>query len=280
MPGQQDVQRDLVRRLLALGALDQAIIRSRNVSPGSAPIAHHDAVGEHAGAPGHGRAVAAALADDRRGLAGDGRLVDRRDALDHLAVAGDDLARPRPRPGRPGAARGGDALLAPVRDAFAPGLLPQRRAAQSAWALPRPSAIASAKLAKRTREPEPQRELAGEGRRTGRPARVPRGRAPGSVVSTLPPRPRTSRGLRTSRGSSLRTLSASAVRRRAASRADAAAAPARRGGPSARSVPRAHALTRRLSRLHQEVLDDRAERQDGEEGERPDDRRSRRRAAR
>ena len=37
-------------------------------------------------------AVAARLADDRRRLAGDRRLVDRRDAFDDVAVAGDDLA--------------------------------------------------------------------------------------------------------------------------------------------------------------------------------------------
>ena len=69
-----------------------AIIRSRNVSPGLGRDAHDDPVGEHARAAGDGRAVAARLADDRRGLAGDRRLVDRCDALDDLAVAGDELA--------------------------------------------------------------------------------------------------------------------------------------------------------------------------------------------
>ena len=52
-----------------------------------------DPVGEHAGAAGDRAAVAAGLADHRRRLAGDGRLVDRGDALDHGAVAGDQLAR-------------------------------------------------------------------------------------------------------------------------------------------------------------------------------------------
>ena len=51
-----------------------------------------DAVGQDARAAGDRRAVAAGLADDRRGLAGDGRLVDGRDALDDRAVARDDLA--------------------------------------------------------------------------------------------------------------------------------------------------------------------------------------------
>jgi len=36
--------------------------------------------------------VAAGFADHRGGLAGDGRLVHRGDALDHVPVAGDDLA--------------------------------------------------------------------------------------------------------------------------------------------------------------------------------------------
>jgi hypothetical protein len=53
---------------------------------------HHDAVGEHFGAAGDGRSVAAALANDRCRFSGDRRLVDRRDALDDVAVAGDELA--------------------------------------------------------------------------------------------------------------------------------------------------------------------------------------------
>ena len=89
--GQQDVQRDLVRRLLPVGALDQG---DHPVDEGLAGLLgdlDDDPVGQHLRAAGHRRAVAAGLADDRRGLAGDGRLVDRGDALDHVAVAGDDL---------------------------------------------------------------------------------------------------------------------------------------------------------------------------------------------
>ena len=37
---------------------------------------HFDLVGEHARAAGDSRAIAAGLANDRRGLAGDGRLID------------------------------------------------------------------------------------------------------------------------------------------------------------------------------------------------------------
>ena len=70
-----------------------AIMRSRNDLPGSWVTRDHELVREQPGAAGHRRAVAAGLADDRRRLAGDGRLVDRADALDHLAVGGDHLAR-------------------------------------------------------------------------------------------------------------------------------------------------------------------------------------------
>ena len=69
-----------------------AIMRSRNVSPGLRRDPHDDLVGEHPRAAGDSRAVAAGLADHGRRLAGDRRLVDRGDALDRLAVAGDQLA--------------------------------------------------------------------------------------------------------------------------------------------------------------------------------------------
>ena len=90
--GQQDVERDLVRRLLPLGALDQpdhAVEEGRARGRGDA---HADPVGQHLRAAGHGRAVAAGFADDRRRFAGDRGLVDRRDALDHLAVGGNGVA--------------------------------------------------------------------------------------------------------------------------------------------------------------------------------------------
>ena len=70
----------------------RAIMRSRKVSPGLAVMRTTMLVGQHPGAAGDRRAVAAGLADDRGRLAGDGRLVDRGDALDDLAVAGDHLA--------------------------------------------------------------------------------------------------------------------------------------------------------------------------------------------
>ena len=148
--GQQDVQGDLVGGLLAAGALDQGdhAVEERLARLGG--DLHHDPVGQHPGAAGDRRAVAAGLADDRGRLAGDGRLVDGGDALDDVAVAGDELSRrhhaqvaelelagaaPRPRR-RPRCTKA--TVSARVL----------RRV--SAWALPRPSATASAKLAKST----------------------------------------------------------------------------------------------------------------------------------
>ena len=90
--GEQDVERDLVRRLLPLGAFhqrDHAVEEGRALRRGDA---HLDPVRQHARAAGDRRAVAAAFADDRRGFAGDRRLVHRGDAFDHLAVAGDQVA--------------------------------------------------------------------------------------------------------------------------------------------------------------------------------------------
>ena len=90
--GEQDRQGDLVRCLLPVGALDEGDhpVEERLARLGR--DAHDDLVGQHPGAAGDGRAVAARLADDRRRLAGDRRLVDRGDALDDVAVAGDHLA--------------------------------------------------------------------------------------------------------------------------------------------------------------------------------------------
>ncbi len=91
--GEQDVQRDLVRRLLPLGAFDQRDHAVEKRLAGIRGDADLDLVGEHACAAGDGGAVAAGLADDRSGLAGDGRLVDGGDAFDDFAVAGNHLRR-------------------------------------------------------------------------------------------------------------------------------------------------------------------------------------------
>ncbi len=91
-PIEQNVQRDLVRRFLPLGAFDQLDHAVEERRAGRGRDADHDAVGNDGGAAGHRRAVAAGFADDRRGFAGNGGFVDRGDALDHVAVAGDDVA--------------------------------------------------------------------------------------------------------------------------------------------------------------------------------------------
>ena len=90
--GQQDGQRQLVRRLLPFGAFDQrdhAIDEGRAGRCGDPDL---DEVGENRRAAGHGRAIAARFANDGRGFAGDRGFVDRGDALDDVAVTGDDLA--------------------------------------------------------------------------------------------------------------------------------------------------------------------------------------------
>ena len=88
---QQDGERDLVGRLLALGRLDHRDHAVEERLAGIDRDAHDDPVGQHARAAGHGGEIAARFADDRRRLAGDGALVDRGDALDHLAVGRDGV---------------------------------------------------------------------------------------------------------------------------------------------------------------------------------------------
>ena len=91
-PDEQDVERDLVGRLLALGALDQPDHAIEEGRAGRRGDADADPIGQHLRAAGHRRAVAAGLTDDGGRLAGDGRLVDRGDALDDLAVGRDEIA--------------------------------------------------------------------------------------------------------------------------------------------------------------------------------------------
>ena len=112
--------------------------------------ADDDAVAQHARAAGDGAAVAAAFANDRRGFAGDGRFIDAGDSFDHVAVRGNDIAR------------FADDEIAFLQDRCGNSVLRARCADRraivslralrrlSAWALPRPSATASAKLANRT----------------------------------------------------------------------------------------------------------------------------------
>ena len=90
---EQDVERNLVRRLAALGTLDEGDHAVEERAARLLRDLDHQPVGEQPRAAGHGRAVAARLADHRGGLARDRGLVDRAHAFDDLAVGGDDLAR-------------------------------------------------------------------------------------------------------------------------------------------------------------------------------------------
>ena len=150
-PGEQDVERDLVRRLLPRRAFDE---RDHPVEEGLARLrrdAHDDLVREHARAAGDRRAVAARLADHRRRLAGDRRLVDRRDALDDVAVAGDELARRRRRTRRRSCSSLDDfSTIVPSGWRTRATVSERVLRSVSACALPRPSATASAKLANST----------------------------------------------------------------------------------------------------------------------------------
>ena len=89
---EQDGQGDLVRRLLASGALDKADHPVEEARPGIGRHADLDPVGQDARPAGDRAPVAARLADDRGGLAGDGGLVHHGRALDDLPVGRNDLA--------------------------------------------------------------------------------------------------------------------------------------------------------------------------------------------
>ena len=89
--GDQDVQRDLVGRLLTLGTLDE---RNHAIEERLAWVRgdfDFHLIGEHARASGDRAAIPAGLPDDRRTLARDDRLVNGGDAVDDLAVARNDL---------------------------------------------------------------------------------------------------------------------------------------------------------------------------------------------
>ena len=128
-----------------------AIMRSRKLAR-LLGDAHHEPVGQQPRAAGDRAAVAARLADDRSRLAGDRRLVHRADALDHVAVARDQVAGLARRRGRRAGARARAPAPASPSSPPAVGHAWSLRVARSAsaWALPRPSAIASARFAKST----------------------------------------------------------------------------------------------------------------------------------
>ena len=130
--GEQDVERDLVRRLAPLRALDERDHAVEERLAGLLGDPDHEPVREQPGAAGDGRAIAAGLADDRRRLAGDRRLVDRADPFDDLAVGGNDLAGRRRSTTSPRCSSGaGTSSTAPSRAAGAPPSSCASRAARS-----------------------------------------------------------------------------------------------------------------------------------------------------
>ncbi len=96
-PGEQNAQRNFIGRLLPLGAFDQGNHAIKKCLAGIGSDLDHDPVGEHFRSPGDRGAIATGFTDHRRGLSGDGRLIDRGDAIDHFAIAGDIEARLRHR---------------------------------------------------------------------------------------------------------------------------------------------------------------------------------------
>ena len=148
--GQQDGQGNLVRRLLPVGALDQRDHAVEERLSALGRDTYHDPVREHPGSASDRRSIASRFPDDRRRLAGDGRFVDRGDALDDLAVGGDQVVGLADDDVSLVQLGGRYQLLGPVGVDRRASVSERIRRRVSACALPRPSAIASAKLAKIT----------------------------------------------------------------------------------------------------------------------------------
>ena len=209
-------------------------MRSRKVSPGAGGDAHDDLVGQHARAAGDRRAVAAGLADDGRRLAGDGRLVDRGDALDDLAVGRDHLA------GRHdddvvdrSAATRAPARVAAVRQPAVGHRLGAGLAQRRGLRLAAPLGHRLGEVGEQHGEPQPGRDEAGEDVLLAASA-SPRSRRKRIVVSTLPTSTTNMTGLRAcTRGSSFgscrRSPAGRSRPRTAAARATVACAPAAAG---------------------------------------------------
>ena len=213
MPASRIDERDLVRRLLPLGAFDQ---RDHAVEEGGARRGgdpHLDPVGEHGRAAGDGRAVAAGLADDGRGLAGDGASLT--EAMPSTTSPSPGIESPASTSTTSPTARSSadtfacsslrSAIVEPLGDGLA------ARAAQAVGLrLAAPFGDGLGEIGEQHREPEPGGDLAREQRRSRRSrGRGRRARSPAAATTSVTK----ITGLRTSsRGSSL--LKASRTRRR------------------------------------------------------------------
>ena len=148
---EQNGERDFVRRLLAFRAFDERDHAVEKTFAGIDRDADFDFVGEHARAAGDGAAVAAAFADDGRGFAGDGGFIHGGRAFDDVAVGGNDFAGAHDDDIAFAQIVGADFFdLAVFADAAGDRVFTRVPRNALACALPRPSATASAKLAKST----------------------------------------------------------------------------------------------------------------------------------
>ena len=162
-PGEQDVERDLVRCLLTRRALDEGDHPVDEGLARSGGDPHDDLVRQHPGAAGDRRPVAARLADHRGRLAGDRRLVDAGDALDHLTVARDHLARDHDAPRRRGRARcSGTSSIVPSARRRCATVSERVLRSVSACALPAALGDRFGEVGEQHREPEEQRDQPGE----------------------------------------------------------------------------------------------------------------------
>ncbi len=123
--------------------------------------ADDDPVRQHLGSARHGAAIAAALADDRRGFAGDGRLVHAGYALDDLAVRGDDVARLADEQIALREQGGRDALLDALDEAARQGV-GLRLAHGVGLSLAAPLGHRLGEVREDDREPQPEADLAHE----------------------------------------------------------------------------------------------------------------------
>src|SRR5213079_1124080 len=92
-PGQQDVQRNFVGRLLPLGAFYQGDHAIQEGLSGIGGDFDSDLVGEASGASSYSRTVPSRFTNHRSRFAGDGRFIYRGYALDNLTITGNQLAR-------------------------------------------------------------------------------------------------------------------------------------------------------------------------------------------
>jgi hypothetical protein len=89
---QQNIERNLVRGLLTRSPLNELDHAVEERFPGIRGNAHLDFIRKNPRSTSNRRTISAGFADDRRRLARDRRLVDRRHTFDDLAVSRNEVA--------------------------------------------------------------------------------------------------------------------------------------------------------------------------------------------